>query len=100
MDVNITDKECNTPLQYAAKRGHNTTVVLLLNHPQVKTNYKNKEGQTPLTSALVRKMVVCVRDMLIHPKVDLDTVDGRGWGLNKDATMIFSRLAFSFFLFW
>ena len=100
VDVNITDDECNTPLHYAAKRGHNTTVVLLLNHPHIKANFKNKEGQTPLTSALVRKMVDCVRDMLIHPKVDLDTVDVWGWGLDKVATMIFDRLAFSLFLFW
>ena len=100
VDVNITDKENNTPLHDAAKRGHNRIVVLLLNHPQIKANFKNKEGHTPLISALVRKMVDCVRDMLIHPKVDLDTayVYGIG-GLNKVATMIFNRLAFSFFYF-
>ena len=98
VDVNITDKENNTPLHDAAKRGHNRIVVLLLNHPHIKANFKNKEGHTPLMSALVRKMVDCVRDMLSHPKVDLDT-NVWGWGLNKVATMIFNRLAFSFFYF-
>ena len=93
VDVNITDDECNSPLHEAAKRGHNRIVVLLLNHPHIKANFKNKEGHTSLMSALVRKMVDCVRDMLSHPKVDLDTVDVR-------ATMLFNRLAFSFFLFW
>ena len=93
VDVNITDKENNTPLHDAAKRGHNRiVVVLLLNHPHIKANFKNKEGHTPLMSALVRKMVDCMRDMLSHPKVDLDTVDVR-------ATMLFNRLAFSFFYF-
>ena len=95
----LTSQECSTPLHYAAKRGHNTTVVLLLNHPHIKANFKNKEGHTPLMSALVRKMVDCMRDMLSHPKVDLDTVVVGVGGLNKVATMIFNRLAFSSFYF-
>ena len=85
MDVNITDKECNSPLHDAAKRGHNRIVFLLLNHPQIKTNYKNKEGQTPLMSALVQRRALCVRDMLSHPKIDLDTKEKEGRGLKEMA---------------
>ncbi|EFC49676.1 predicted protein [Naegleria gruberi] len=45
--VNVKDSLGNTPLHYCCGEGYFNIVALLLYHPKIKVDVKNKEGHTP-----------------------------------------------------
>jgi ankyrin repeat protein len=47
-DVNVQDSLGNTPLHYAAQKGHIDVVRILLAHPDVDVNAENHHKETPL----------------------------------------------------
>ena len=50
--MNLADWEGNTALHIVAKRNDHNSAVVLLDHPDICTDLKNADGETPLEVAL------------------------------------------------
>lgn len=62
-DVNATDNFGETPLHYAAKKGHQTILLFLIQN-NAKTNEKNREGNTPLHLAVSNGHERCTKALI------------------------------------
>ena len=67
-----------TPLSYAASRGHESVVRLLLERNDVDANSKDKDAQTPLTLAAIGGHENAVRLLLERNDVDANSKDKHG----------------------
>ena len=76
--TDLQDKRGYTPLHYAVKEGHATTVELLLKQPGIQINCKDKAEQTPLHLAARYGHVKTVSRLLRQPDVDIDVLDING----------------------
>lgn len=77
-NVNLRDAYGNTPLHYAAHRGHMSVIIKLL-EKGAETNATNKQNRTALHIAAKRGALECVRDLVSSGHTtDLDIQDEQG----------------------
>ena len=84
LDLNLTDRDGWTALHFAASHDNVAAVKLLLADPRLNThNHKDimSTGYTPVMTAMVNKNVDALRELVAHPRVDLDTRDMLGRSL-------------------
>jgi len=74
LDVNsIQRKTTGTTLIHGAcENGHDSTISILLAHPDIDVNLKNNYGQTPFMSACLAGKTSCVRQLLRDPRVKVN----------------------------
>jgi ankyrin repeat protein len=72
------DYSGRTPLSYAALRGHEVAMKLLLNTGKVDVDSKDNNGRTPLSWAALRGHEVAMKLLLDTGKVDVDSKDDYG----------------------
>lgn len=71
LNINIKDRDENTPLQLAVKGGHEPTIKKLLEHNAWLT-FSNAYGNTPLhTAILERKSLSLIHLLFTHPDIKL-----------------------------
>ena len=82
LDLNWADSDGETALHEAAYYDNAEGVKLMLADPRLNThNHKNNIGGTPVMVAIVFGKVNVLRELVAHPKVDLDTRDDLGRSL-------------------
>ena len=75
-DPNCRDENYETPLGYAAERGHKSMVELLLSHPRIDPNYESGIDEvTPLASAVKNGHEEVVQLLLTHPNTNPNSKD-------------------------
>ena len=77
-DPDIKDTEWQTPLWWAAEKGHEAVVKLLLARDGVDPDSKDKGGRTPLWWAAEKGHEAVVKLLLARDGVDPDSKDTRG----------------------
>ena len=83
-EVDVNNKNVNnaTVLHYAADEDYHEILEILLADPRLNSfNWPDNEGETPVMTALVNNSSKCLRKLLAHPSVNLDTTDREGKGL-------------------
>lgn len=85
--VNITDKDGNTPLNWAAWNGHINCVRALLAAPGIDVNLPDKWGQSPLYCAATRGHDDCVRTLLSARGVEINRRNNAGYSPLKGAEL-------------
>jgi hypothetical protein len=78
VDVDLKDSYGRTPLSYAATRGHEAVVRLLLDTGKVDAESKDASGRTPLLYAAAYGHETVVRLLLDTGKVDAESKDSYG----------------------
>jgi len=77
--VNDQDGDGRTLLHYACYDSHRSPVIpLLLAHPDIDVNAKDKSGSTPFSSAIANAATSCVREMLKDSRVIVNERDKDG----------------------
>jgi len=67
IDINMTDKEGNTPLIHAAQAGHIDIVEFILaNYKGLQIDHRNKSGFSALMKAAIQGQIDCVRTLILH----------------------------------
>ena len=74
-DVNKKDSRGNTSLTWAARRGHEGVVKILLGRDDIKPNKSNNEGTTPISWAAIEGREGVVKILLGRNDVDPDKRD-------------------------
>jgi ankyrin repeat protein len=78
VDLDSKDGDGRTPLSWAAERGHETVVKLLLETGRVNPNSKNGDGRTPLWYVAERGHEAVVKLLLETGRVDPNSRNGDG----------------------
>jgi ankyrin repeat protein len=81
IDVNIQDKHNWTPLHIACLNHQLANVKLLLSHPDININIKNKDGQTPLDKVCEHeseKSLKIIKLLLQRPELNINIKDELG----------------------
>lgn len=83
-DVNVRNRNGSTPLHFAAWCGHQYVVELLLSHPDIQLNLKDKDGKTSLDLCecvpkpewqnVAKLLKSAEKDKF--PKIQVDLMDG------------------------
>ena len=84
-DVNIADKDGNTPLWWAARLGYVGLVRKLLNTPKIDVNTNNNDGRTALHAAALHGHLPVVRTLLQCPKTEVTKAYGSEFSLMDEA---------------
>ena len=93
LDLNCSDSCGQTALHFAAENDNVEGVQLLLADHRLKTgDHKNFYGLTPVMLAMKHNNVNALRELVGHPSVSLDTVDGLGKSLEEVARLVFYHL--------
>ena len=85
VNVNIPDKDDNSPLWWAASMGHLGLVRKLLNTPNIDVNAPNNEGRTPLHAAALNGHFHVVRFLLQCPETKVTKAYGTEFSLMEEA---------------
>ena len=86
VDLNCTDTTGTTALHHAAAVDNVEAVRLLLADPRLNTaNHKNDAIRTPVMYAMYYNSVNALRELVVHPSVNLDTTDEEGRSLEEAA---------------
>lgn len=72
INVNLQDKEGQTPLYRACYYGRTEVVQLLLEQPNINVNIQNTYGETPLYIACCYGHTEVIKLLLSHPKIDVN----------------------------
>ena len=78
-DVNVTDKDRETPLMYAARGNTNPEVLRVLIEGGADVSAVNRNGRTPLMRAARYNSNPEVLRLLIERGADVNAVDNGGW---------------------
>jgi len=72
------EEEGSSALHYACRCGHDSFVTILLAHPGIDVNLKDKRGGTPLFGAFYLGATSCIREMLGDSRVKINepNIDG------------------------
>ena len=93
IDVNIVDKIGQTALYLAIRKNNIEALKLLLSHPSLTAltlNQKDKEkGATPVMWAVKWDRLEHLALLAADPRVDLDTIDKEGRGLEQNSRWVF-----------
>ena len=73
--INQGKSEGRTPIMEAVAYKMVNCFKLLLAHPQIDPNQKDRHDLTPIMRAVYYNNVNCINLLLAHPEVDLDTRD-------------------------
>ena len=74
-DPDLRDRFGSTPLFWAAYRGHEDIVRLLMTREEVDPNVRSRSGGTPLMVAVVKKQIAIVLLLLAYETVDINAKD-------------------------
>ena len=86
LDLNCTDIYGETGLHIAATYNNVEGLQLLLSDPRLNTaNHKNDAIRTPVMYAMYYNSVNALRELVVHPSVNLDTTDEEGRSLEEAA---------------
>ena len=86
LDLNCTNVVGKTALHFAVLGDNVEGLQLLLADPRLNTvNHKDKDGVTPVMTAVISKRVGVLRKLVAHPSVNLDTRDDIGRSLEERA---------------
>ena len=77
-NINLADGSGQTPLMFAAKKGHLTTVQALLSVPQIDINAKKLDGVTALIVATNHRKDDVVKALIDHG-ANVNITDNNGW---------------------
>ncbi len=77
-NINLADGSGQTPLMFAAKKGHLTTVQALLSVPQIDINAKKPDGVTALIVATNKRKDDVVKALIDHG-ANVNITDNNGW---------------------
>ena len=93
VDLNCTDSQGRTALNWAAEYDNAEGVQLLLDHPRLTTaNHMDDCGRTPVMKAMFYNRVNALRKLVAHPSVNLDTRDNKGRSLEQVARQVFKLI--------
>lgn len=71
LNINVKDRDGNTPLQLAVKKGNESIIKILLEHNAWLT-FSNTDGNTPLHTAILERKSLSLIDLLFtHPDIKL-----------------------------
>ena len=89
VDLNCTDINGWTALHYAAAYNNVEGVRKLLADPRVTTvNFESDSDRTPVMQAIFGECANALRELVAHPSVDLDALDGEGRSLEEFARWV------------
>ncbi|OWY51284.1 hypothetical protein AALT_g4570 [Alternaria alternata] len=102
LDVNTKDTDPNkrTPLHLAAAQGMEEMVKILLAHPGIDVNSRDKSGETPLQAAAYNGYMQILVLLLAHPDTDVNSRDDKGiavihavvsWGYMEILVLLLAR---------
>ena len=92
LDLNATNGCGWTALHRAVIHGNVEALKLLLADPRLQThNHKDDNGNTPVMVTPINKNVDGLRELVVHPSVDLDTKDKNGRSLEDSSRWIFNQ---------
>lgn len=77
-NVNIQDAEGRTPLHIAISEQHHLIIQLLLSHPFIKFDAKDKYGQTVFATAMSMKNNKAAKSILDRDPTSAEKLDGKG----------------------
>ena len=85
IDVSLTDRYKQTVLHLSCKIDNDVGLDRLLSHPDLKAGLNSKDlfGCTALMVAVWNRSRNCLKKLLIHPGVELDTRDSHGRSLEE-----------------
>jgi ankyrin repeat protein len=75
VDVNASDRDGDTSLLTATRKGHEAVVRVLLCVPEININFANDRGKTPLSIAAAKGHNTIVQLLLATPGIDNSLVD-------------------------
>ena len=73
----LMDGNGRSPLSYAAERGHNSVVKLLVTWDDIEVNSRDTSGDSPLSLAVMKRHEVVVSLLLARGDVDINWRDPR-----------------------
>jgi ankyrin repeat protein len=76
--TDIKDKNGRTPFSWAAERGYEAVIKLLLEMGEVDTDSRDNDGQTPLSRAAMNGHEAVIKLLLETGEVDADSRDNNG----------------------
>lgn len=77
-NVNAQDAEQKTPIHVAITNQHHTIIALLLSHPTIDLNLRDKKGLTPFSVAMVTKNNKAAQAILAREPKAAEQYDNRG----------------------
>ncbi|XP_064648552.1 rabankyrin-5-like isoform X2 [Lineus longissimus] len=77
-DVNIQDADGNSPLHIAIINQHPVIIALLMSHPALNLNIRDKHGMTPFATAMTTKNNKAAQSILDREPTAAEQVDNKG----------------------
>jgi ankyrin repeat protein len=77
-DVNIQDADGNSPLHIAIINQHAIIISLLMSHPGLNLNIRDKHGMTPFATAMMTKNNKAAQSILDREPTAAEQVDNKG----------------------
>jgi len=87
----------STALHHACQHSLEPLVSILLAHPGIDVNSKDRDGQTPFNSASANRSISCLRLLLKDLRVNLGEPDNSG-GTPLNAVLCYSVVAFKWWI--
>ena len=84
-DISLADSYQQNVFHLSCRVDNIVGLDRLLSHPDLKAGLNSKDflGRTPIMCAVENKSRNCLKKLLLHPAVDLDTRDSQGRSLEE-----------------